>query len=59
MATRKLSSNEKHIRDAHRWAFAIIAMALLALTLGFIGQPSIATTISASDSTVAGSSPQK
>jgi hypothetical protein len=57
MATRKLSSSEKHIRDAHRWAFAIIAMAFLALTLGFIGQPSIAATTS--DGAVAGSSPQK
>jgi hypothetical protein len=58
MATRKLSSSEKHIRDAHRWAFAIIAMAFLAVTLGFIGQHSIAATTTASDGAVAGSSHQ-
>jgi hypothetical protein len=55
MTSRKLSSSEKHIRDAHRWAFAIIAMAFLALTLGFIGQHSTAVTTIASDGAGAGS----
>jgi hypothetical protein len=37
-----LPLREKHIRDAYRWAYAIITVAFLVLTAGFVGQLSTA-----------------
>jgi hypothetical protein len=44
MAARNLPSSETHIRDAHRWARTIIAIAFLALAAGFIGELSTVKT---------------